>query len=1023
MHKLARFSVEYPTTIIMIVLAILLLGYISLTRLGINLLPDMRNPKLFIELESGERPPEEIENQFVQQLESVAARQTDVLTVSSVTRVGRAVITVEYSWDADMDAALLDLQKSVSQFVSDDRIDELNVNQYDPNAEPVMMISLYHPDLDDLNELRRTAENVIENKLIRLEGIAAVETIGELYREVRVETDDYRLQAYGISIDELASTLESYNRNVSGGSIVEMGRQYLIKGIGEFTDISEAKNLIVTLKQDTVGSSIEQVPVYLHQVADVSYALTEPENIVRVNGQRCIALEIYKETRFNTIEAVSQLREELESISKSLSEYQITIISDQASFIRSSVNEVEETGIVGAILAILVLYVFLRRIGVTVIISVAIPISVIATFNLMFYNDLTLNIMTLGGLALGAGMLVDNAIVVMENTFRNLEEGKSLKEAAIAGAGQVGGAITSATITTIVVFLPIVYLHGAAGELFKEQAWTVAFSLISSLFVAILVMPMLCTRILSKDFKPGKSKALSFPRYGRFLERVLANKGKVIFGTVILAGLAVVAVPLVGSEFIPRADQGEFDINLTLPEGTDIERTSSVAKSIEQLILENYGDETDIVYSRVGPSSSTDEEETVLQDENNASITVILKSGHSTPTAEVIRNLNTVVTEIPDLQAEFVTQQTALQITLGTSEEPVVVQIKGDELETLEELADTVKARLVAIPDLMNVQTGLERGRPEVNIRVDRTTASIYSLTTTQISTQLSDLLSGREAGEMQVDGEYSDIRITQPDMSLSSLYDLQIETSSGKRVPLSEIAVLEQDNAPRKIDRYNQTRITEITAQLASDKSLDKVTDEVETAISDIELPVDYSISLSGEEEKRLESISSLGFALLLAIILVYMVMASQFESLLHPFVIILTLPLAGVGAVFGLLITGVSFNIMSLIGVIMLAGIAVNDSIILVDYINQLRREGMEVNKAIVRAGQMRIRPILITSVTTILALLPLTIGVGEAASLRSPMAVTVIGGLVTSTILTLAVIPAVYSVLAGRTAYKED
>ncbi len=1029
MHKIARFSVNYPTTIIMIVLAIILLGYISLTRLGINLLPDLKNPRLFIELESGERPPEEIEKQFVRQLESIAARQTDVVRASSISQVGRALVTVEYSWDADMDAALLDLQKSVAQLSSDDRIDELNVNQTDPNAEAVMMISLYHPEIDDLNEVRRTAENVVANRLIRLEGVAAVETIGERYREVLVQTDAYRLQAYGITVDELASKLQSFNRNVSGGSIVEMGRNYLIKGIGELSDLSETRNLIVAFKTDTsqaartASETNESAPIYLHQIADVSYSLTEPENIVRVNGRRCIALEIFKETRFNTIEAVEQLRDELESIRKSLPDYELTIIQDQARFIRSSVNEVEQTGIVGAILAIIVLYVFLRRIGVTVIIGLAIPISVIATFNLMFFNDLTLNIMTIGGLALGAGMLVDNAIVVMENTFRNLEEGKSLKEAAVAGAGQVGGAITSATITTIVVFLPIVYLHGAAGELFKEQAWTVAFALISSLFVAILVIPMLSTQLLKKTFKPQQSKALRFPRYRQFLVKVLDNRGKVVVLALILIGLAIAAIPLVGSEFIPRADQGEFQINLTLPEGTSLERTSAVTENIERIILGGFGEEVEVVYARVGPAAASGNENAVLENENNASIDVILRQDHGIPTATIIQRLNAALAEIPDLQTEFVTQQTALQITLGTTEEPVVVEIKGEDLETLESLADTIKARLANVADIMNVQTGLERGRPEVNVRVDRTTAAQFSLTTDQVATQLSDLLAGRKAGEMQIGGEYVDIRIAQPDLSLSRLQDIQISTPAGGRVPLVEVSTIERGYAPRRIDRSSQSRITRVTAQLASDKALDKVTDEVRGAIADVEIPPEYSISLIGEEEKREESVSSLGFALLLAVVLVYMVMASQFESLLHPFVIMLTLPLAGVGAVFGLLFTGISFNIMSLIGVIMLAGIAVNDSIILVDYINQLRREGKNVRDAIVDAGQMRIRPILITSVTTILALLPLTIGIGEAASLRAPMAVAVIGGLVTSTLLTLAVIPAVYSVLAGKVKYKED
>jgi len=756
--------------------------------------------------------------------------------------------------------------------------------------------------------------------------------------------------------------------------------------------------------------------VYLREVASVDFVLSEPDNIVRAGGERCLGLEIFKETKSNTISAVASVADELVNLRRSLPGYELTVVQDQGRFIRSSVTEVEQTGLIGIILAVIVLYVFLRRMGVTAVISVAIPISVVATFNLMYFNHLSLNIMTLGGLALGAGMLVDNAIVVMENIFRHLEEGKSLREAAVVGTGQVGGAITSSTLTTIVVFLPIVYLHGAAGELFREQAWTVAFSLLSSLFVAILVIPVLATRFLRPVTTVQASTPVHFPRYAGFLEKIIDSRGKVILLGLGLVILAIIVIPLVGSEFIPRSDQGEFRINITLPEGTSLERTEGATRNVEILLNDLFSDEIDVIYTRVGPSTSSSEETAALEDENNAVVNVFLKRDRILSTGEIVNTLNDRLKEIPDIEFELVQQQTALQMTLGTDAAPLVVEIRGEDLDILAELADSVKARLALIPDLMNVETSFEHGRPEVDIAIDRAVTAQFSLTVQQIASQIADMLSGRDAGQIEHEGDYDDIKIKRPDVSLSELANALIETPSGRRVALEEVSRIDYTFAPREIIRNNQTRIGRITAQIAGSRPFDKIVGEIESEISGLTLPPKYSYEITGEEQKRKEAFGSLGFALLLAVVLVYMVMAAQFESLIHPFVIILTLPLAGVGAVIALLVLDMQFNIMSYIGIIMLAGIAVNDSIILVDCINQLRRSGAPLREAVVTAGQMRIRPIIMTSVTTVLALLPLTIGIGEGASLRAPMAVAVIGGLVTSTLLTLVIIPAVYYVLAG-------
>ena len=1024
MEKLARFSVRYPTTIMMVVLAILLLGYISFDRLGVDLLPNLNTPRLYVEVTAGEIPPEELEAQVVENLEAVAARGTMVQNVSSIIRVGKALITVEYDWQADMDEAFLDLQKGMTEFGQQGEVDEITVTQQNPNDLPVMVAILSHPDIDDMDRLRQTAEDAIANELIRLPGIASVELLGAMHRDIEVQTDPYTLQAYGLTAEQIGSAITSTNRNMSGGSIVEMGRRYLIRGIGEFTSLEEFENLIVDYRTSTeLGSEGNRVPVYLREVAQVNYTLAEPDNVVRFDGHRAVALEIYKEARYSTVEAAESAQKKLDEIKAGLEGYQIDVIQNQARFIRAAINEVEQTGMIGILLAIAVMYLFLRRFDITSIVSVAIPISIVATFNLMYFNDLRLNIMTLGGLALGAGMLVDNAIVVMENIFRHLEQGESLVQAAMKGAGEVGGAITSATLTTIVVFLPIIYLHGAAGELFREQAWTVAFSLVSSLFVALAVIPMLCSQLLKNRIKQVRTQGVSWTGYGNFLRTVLAHRGLVAFLGALAIVLALVAVPFVGSEFMPQPDSGDLFVDISLPEGTALARTEGVVKNLEALINEELSDDVEHIYASVGQTGNTEDVYDALAGENSGALQILLKEQTTRPMKEIIARLDAILASLPDLEAQLYAQQTALTSTLGTDSPPLAVEIKGADLEVLGAVADSIKNRLMPLASLTNLQSSLRSGRPEINIQIDRTVAAQFGLAASAIGSQVKDLLSGLEAGQLMYLGDYSDINITRPELSVDDLSRILLSASDGKQVRLDEVAHLNRTVAPREITRNNQNRVVTVTGSITNDQPFDKTTGEVQAALRDLALPPDYSWSITGEEKLRQEAFGNLAFALILAIVLVYMVMAAQFESLLHPFVILLTIPLAGVGAVLLLLLTGIPFNVMSYIGIILLAGIAVNDSIILVDRINQNRRGGMELDEAIVQAGQVRIRPILITSITTILALLPLTIGIGEGAALRAPMAIAVIGGLTSSTILTLIVIPSVYRFMAGKVRVEEQ
>ncbi|MCK5853440.1 efflux RND transporter permease subunit, partial [bacterium] len=724
MKSLSEFSVKFPITILMIVLSIILLGYISFDKLGMDLFPDLNNPRIFIELKAGERPPEEMEKQFVESMEAIAVRQRNVIQVSSVCRVGAAEITVEFNWDADMDEALLDLQKNLGNFTQNSDLEEITFDQHDPNSAAVMIIGFSHPDITDMDELRKIAENYLRNELIRLDGIAAVEIIGGEEKEIVIQTSPYKLEAFNIEVSEVANKILSSNRNISGGSIEEMGLKYVIKGLGEFQSLEDIGHVIVARDQDSGA------PVYLHNIADIYYKNKDPENIVRINGKRCIALAIYKETKFNTVKAVDMLIDDLNDLKKALPGYEFNIIRNQAEFIKTAINEVKETALYGILLAVIILFVFLRRIGITAIISISIPISIIATFNLMYFNGLSLNIMTLGGLALGAGMLVDNAIVVMENIYRNLEKGVSLKEAAINGTAEVGGAITASTITTVIVFLPIIYLHGEAGELFKDQAWTVAFSLISSLFVAILVIPMLSVRFLKPISAKDADSPIHFKWYRNALIKALEYRRIILIATVLLITITAFLIPIIGSEFMPKADSNAFQVEVVLDEGSALNHTDRVTSQLEEIVNRIVGDDVTSVYSRVGPAVGelSDQSGSFLDDENRAVIQVNLKADKRQTTEQIIEKLNVIFKDIPNMKINFNREQSSLQSTIGGGEAPVIVEIKGESFDVIQSLSKNVMEQMATIDDIFNIETSFDEGRPEINIKLDRIRAGIHDI-------------------------------------------------------------------------------------------------------------------------------------------------------------------------------------------------------------------------------------------------------------------------------------------------------
>ena len=1015
MRNILRFALNNPVTISMIVLAILLLGKISYDRLSVDLLPDMNSPRLFIELEAGERPPEEIERMFVESIESMAIRQSDVVQVSSVIRAGSARVTVEYLQNKDMDEAFLDLQKAMTPLSQNSDIESINITQHDPNTAPVMLIAMSHQSITDMAELRKMADSYIRNELIRLEGIAEVSLSGEEIPVLTIETDPYTLSAFGITMEEIASRIEANNQSISGGRVSELGLQYLVKSSSLFNSEADFENLIVSYKpmEVTTGESEMQnggagvsAPLFLREVATIKFENAHPDNIVRINGERCIGLSVYKETQFNTVKAVDLINSQLSVIEQALPGYRFQVISNQGTFIKQAISEVMNSALFGMLLAVLVLFFFLRRVGMTLIVSVSIPISIIATFTMMYFNGLTLNVMTLSGLALGAGMLIDNVIVVIESIFRNREQGVERREAIINGTTEVSGAVIASTVTTIVVFIPIVYLHGASGELFRDLAWTVTFSLLSSLFVALLVIPMFYDRLTRRKEGKTASKAVQFKVYSHHLRRLLTHRWWVIAVSAAILVVSILLVPYVGTEFLPRTEGKDFTISVKLPEGTRLERTDAVVNNLEYLLHSITGDSLTKVYSHIGKGSSGNQ---IFEGEHTAMMKVILSDQSNISPAYLIARFSEATIDIDGLELAFRQDDNSLSEFLGDEEAPIVVEVKGDHLEEIASLTDEVVSRMSSVEGLYNIKSSMADGAPELNININRTIAGIHNISVATVIQQIGQQLQGHDVGKMDFKGEMRDIVIKVPDLTSRQLGELVI-TSGNQEFRLSELATITSSQAPKEIFRRNQSRLNKIVSDMEAYKSLDKVAREIRAAVVDIDLSTNYSITVTGEEERRRESMDSLLFALLLSVVLVYMVLASQFESLLHPFTILLTTPFGLVGAIMFFLITGTPLNIMGAMGIIMLAGIAINNSILLVGRINQLKRL-MPLTDAIVQAGQQRIRPIIMTSLTTILVLLPMTFNFGEGVAMRSSMAVAVIGGLVTSTLMSLVVIPCVY------------
>ena len=1053
--KLIEFSTRRPVSVFIFTVAAVVFGVVGFRGLATDLLPDITYPSLTVRTGYDGAAPIEIESLVTRPVENAVGVVTNVVRVTSSSRADVSEVTLEFAWGTNMDLAALDVRERLDMLRLPADADRPILLRYDPSLDPIMRLALSGED--DLVRLRLIGEEQVKRTLERIEGVAAVVVSGGLEEEIQVEIDERQLANLGLTIDQIVNRLAAENVNLTGGRLREGQTEYLVRTINEFLRPEDLQPIVIDVSQGAI--------VRLEDIAVVRKGHVEREIITRIGGREAVEVAIYKEGGTNTVTVSDAVRAGLDDLETRLKAVDpgldLAVITDQARYIRESVSEVLQTALYGGMLAIVVLFFFLRSWKTTLIIGIAIPISVVATFFLMYVFDISLNIMSLGGITLGIGLLVDNSIVVLESIQRRRDKGLDDRQAAIQGTGEVARAVIASTLTTICVFVPIVFVEGIAGQLFGDQALTVTFSLVVSLIVALTLIPMLASRDFSagpeepdgteerQPWLPGRWAATGFFFAGVWIARIvkglllavervfellmaaplrlfqagfdvmaaaysraLAGVLRHPFATALLAVVVLAAsltlYPRLGKELVPELVQGEFFVNTELPPGTHLDITQRRMAGLEHFAAGLSG--VTMVYSIAGASTE--------------------QGGVAGETRENIGQLTLTVAppisrEREDaLMAELrdsLDRQEAMEYRFGrpayfSFRTPIEVELRGYNLSLLERLGDALVQRMRGIDGLTDIKSSTAGGNPELQIRFDRERLASLGLTVADVANVVRSKVQGTVATEIQREDRTVDIRLRAKEEFRDSVADLErlaVFQSGKTAIPLSAVATVEEVAGPADIRRSEGDRVAIITANLVG-RDLGSVSEEITESVQAMNLPGSFDWRIGGQRQEMETSYDSMRLAIGLAIFMVYLVLASQFESLLHPFVILLSVPLAVVGVLATLALFGVNISIVVLIGVILLAGIVVNNAIILIDYTNQLRHRGLSKIDALLRAGRVRLRPILMTTATTVLGLLPMALGLGAGSELRTPMALTIIGGLLASTLLTLLIIPAVYALL---------
>jgi HAE1 family hydrophobic/amphiphilic exporter-1 len=997
-------STNRPVAFLMFYIAVVAVGLVAVIGLSIDLYPDISFPTVLVVTTYEGVAPEDVETLITKPLEEAVAAVEDVDEVVSSSREGVSLINVKFKWGKDMDIASLDVREAVDMtkaFLPDEATDPY-IFRFSSSAMPILFLTVTGDY--SLAELKKIAEDEIEPRIERIKGVASVYTQGGEAREIHVYADDEKLKAYGLTLNQLVGALATENVRIPGGRMEQGRSTFLVRTTGEFTRVADIANVVVT--------RLNGAPVYLRDVARVEDTFEDKVEELRVGGRPGVMVMIQKQSTANTVEVSDRVKAELPRIERLLGVKMMPVM-DSAKYIKESIGNLKGAAWQGAVLAILVLLLFLRNIPSTLIIATSIPISLLATFILMRFANVTLNMISMGGLVLGIGMLVDASIVVVESIYRHGERGLTPKEAAVTGAGEVVNAVVASVLTTVVVFLPVVFVPGIAGILFRDMALTVVFSLMCSLFIGITLIPPLASKIMRvKPRERPKTVAGAAGVYERLLRWALGHK----LATLVVAGgmlaVSLALIPFIGVEFTPASEPGEFAMTVETPVGSKLEVTQAAVKQVEKMVVDEVP-ELDQLFARAGQGSGFAAIFTGAGSHIGIVQFVVKPMNQRDRTDEEIRlALREPMTRVPGAKVYF--QANAFEeMMFGGAR--LAVEVYGEDLATGRVLAEQVKAIIESIPGATDARASRAEGKPESRIMIDREKAAHYGLSVNAIGAAVQTAVMGSNAGYYREGGKEYVIRVRLPEerrQSVNDILNVLVPTPTGNPVPLGSVASLEMLTGPVEVERKGQQRIVTVTGNLTGERALGSVVADLRQKLEGLAVPGDFSVEVAGEARDVQESFRWLALALIGAVILVYMVMAAQYESLLHPFVIMFTLPLSFVGVAWTLFLTGTTLSVNSIIGVIVLAGIVVNNAILLVDYTNLLRGRGLALEEAVVNATMVRTRPVLMTALTTMLGMFPMALGIGEGAELNYPMARAVVGGLGAATFLTLVVIPVVYT-----------
>lgn len=1037
--NLAKFSVERPVTVIMIVAGILILGVVSLELLPQELFPQIVYPQLTVVTPYENAAPEEIETLITKPIEEAVGTVAGVKRITSISKEGLSLVIAEFGWNQNINFAALGMREKID--LIKERLpreaEEPIVLPFNPFDKPILILSVTSSSDRSPLSLREIVKKMVKDEIEKAEGVASATISGGLEREIQVELDQDKLQSRQVPILDVSRAISSANLNYPAGTIKESFYEYLIRTLGEFNKVSDIEE--VPIGGDPDAESRGQDPnrkgtisrnkriIYVKDLGTVVDNVKERTSYSRYNGKENLSIAVQKQALGNTVRIVNDVKKKIKEIKSDLpGDVNISVVYDQSEFIKSSIGGVWNAAWQGGILVFLVLFYFLRSARSAAIVTLTIPISVMATFVLMFFSGISINMMSLGGLAFGVGSLVDCAIVVVENIFRHMQMGEDRKSAAITGTNEVIISVAGSVLTTVVVFLPLIFVVGIIGQISKDFALTVTFSLLASLAASLTVVPLLASRgsgtlpvikvSENEDVETtDEASAISGARkiFSGMLDKFVRQKGRHLSYVMIAFIASLLLFAVMDKELMPKVDQGQFTIKLSLPSGTRLDVTNRVAERVEKFILSIP--ETGTVSTMVGSTKESTTKSIVERlSANQAEIVVNLKKNRKRKSSDVVQVIKDKLAseKLEGASVEYILSENVLAAGM-TTQAPVTIEVKGSDLKILEKITREVEQRLSRIRGIYGIKNNLSEPSPETKVFIDKDKASLYGLSVTDIAQTSLIGLKGYVSSKLKQKGEEYDIRVRLHKGyrdDFNKLSRLDIHSPSGIRVQLGSVATFGRGKGPSEIRRINQERVVSIYANVYN-RPIKDVVKDVNAIITGLTIPKSYLIKLTGQTEEMKASFDSMRNAIIAAFLLVYMIMAALFESMWQPFIIMFTIPLSLIGVAIALFVTRTSISAYVLMGVGILGGIVVNNAIVLIDYINLLKSKGMTTAEAAIRASKVRLRPILMTALTTILGLVPMAFLGGEGAELRAPIAITVMGGLTIATFLTLIVIPTLY------------